>query len=142
VPPRKIAARKASPARSKAARRKAASATRSLSEENDRAIARAKKTLEAAQKDLSAIRGSVGSGGRDLRKDVAKLLRDAGRDLEKMNTAVRRDLERLQKDLVAEARRSTPYRTRRTKPKPAPKPKADPPPSPFPTRPIRERRRK
>lgn len=66
---------------------------------NDRVIARAKKALESTQKDLGAIRGSVSTGGRDLSKDVIKLLRDARRDVEKMNTAVRRDLKRLGEDL-------------------------------------------
>jgi hypothetical protein len=66
-------------------------------------VGRIKEALDATQTDLAAIRGSVGTGGRDLRKDVAKLLRDARRDVEKMNKAVRRDLERLQKDLTPAA---------------------------------------
>jgi hypothetical protein len=56
--------------------------------------------LAVAQKDLAAIRGSIGTGGNDLGKDVARLLRDARHDLEKMNKAMVHDLGRLQKDLV------------------------------------------
>ena len=44
------------------------------------------------------------TGGRDLRKDVAKLLRDARRDVERMNKAVLRDVERLQKELATAAK--------------------------------------
>ena len=94
-------ARKAPSARASSGRPRARATALSRIQQNDRVIARVKRALEASQKDLSAIRGSVSAGGRDLRKDVTKLLRDARRDVEKMNTAVRRDLERLQKDLSA-----------------------------------------
>jgi hypothetical protein len=76
-------------------------------EQNGRAIARVTKSLEAAQADLSALRGSVGSGASDLRKDVARLLRDARRDLGKMSKAVRRDIERAQRDLATAAKSQT-----------------------------------
>ena len=46
------------------------------------------QTLEVAQKDLASIGGSVGTGVRDLRRDVTKLLRDARRDLAKMRRAI------------------------------------------------------
>jgi len=65
----------------------------------DRAVDRVAKSLEAAQKDLAAIGDSLGTGANELRKDVAKLLRDASRDVAKMSKAVRQDLTRLQKDL-------------------------------------------
>ena len=94
-------ARKAPSARASSGRPRARATALSRIQQNDRVIARVKRALEATQKDLSAIRGSVSAGGRDLRKDVTKLLRDARRDVEKMNTAVRRDLERLQRDLSA-----------------------------------------
>jgi hypothetical protein len=94
-------ARKAPSARASSGRPRAGATALSRIQQNDRVIARVKRALEATQKDLSGIRGSVSAGGRDLRKDVTKLLRDARRDVEKMNTAVRRDLERLQKDLSA-----------------------------------------
>lgn len=89
-----------SPARS-SARPRAAKTTRASIEKNDRAIGRVANSLEAAQKDLTAIRGSLGTGASDLSKDVVKLLRDARRDVTKMRKAVRRDLEHLQKDLSA-----------------------------------------
>jgi hypothetical protein len=93
-------------------------------EENKRVIERVTKSLETAQADLSAIRGSVGTGASDLRKDVARLLRDARRDLTKMSKAVRRDLERAQKDL-ASAAKPAPARARRgTRPKAAAKPRS------------------
>jgi hypothetical protein len=76
-------------------------------EQNGRVIERVSKSLEAAQADLSALRGSVGTGAADLRKDVAHLLRDARRDLTKMSKTVRRDLERAQRDLTAAARSGT-----------------------------------
>jgi len=67
-------------------------------------IGRVKNALERTQKEMSAIRGSVGTGGKDLRKDVSKMLRDVRRDVEKMNRTVVRDLERVQKDLAATAK--------------------------------------
>jgi len=91
-------ASKSRPGRTEAARKR--------SEENDRMIERVAKSLETAQADLSAIRGSVGTGASDLRKDVSRLLRDARRDLTKMSKAVRRDLERAQKDLTSAAKPS------------------------------------
>ena len=48
-------------------------------------ISRLTKSLEAAQKELATLGGSLGSGALDLRKDVAKRLRDATRDLTKMS---------------------------------------------------------
>ena len=102
--PRKTTARKASTSRRTTAKKPAArpgvtAAARARFEQNGRAIARIKKALEITEKELGAIRGTIRTGRRDLRKDVARLLRDARRDLEKMNKAVLRDLEQLQKDL-------------------------------------------
>lgn len=77
--------------------------TRKRYEQNGRAIDRIAKSLEAAQSDLSALRGTMGSGAGDLRKDISRLLRDARRDVGKLSKAVRRDLERLQKDLAQAA---------------------------------------
>ena len=61
------------------------------------------ESLEAAQKDLASIGGSVGTGVRDLRRDATRLLRDARRDLAKMRRSIERDLERLQRDLTSAA---------------------------------------
>lgn len=72
--------------------------------ENDaRELEHINASLEAAQKDLAAIGGSLGVGMRDLGRDVNKLLRDARRDLLKMRRALQRDVERLQRDLTAAA---------------------------------------
>lgn len=70
-------------------------------------------SLEAAQADLRSIRGSVGTGARDLSRDVNKLLKDARKDLRKMRKAVQRDLDRLQRDLGAAAGPSKPAAKRR-----------------------------
>jgi len=91
---------------------RASASTRARVEQNGRVVARVKDRLEAAQRDLAAIRGSVGTGGRDLRKDVAKLLRDARRDVEKMNRELLRDLKRLQRDLVSAPKAKAGQRTR------------------------------
>jgi hypothetical protein len=107
--PRKTTGRKASTSRKTTAKKPAArprvtAAARARFEQNGRAIARIKKALEVTEKELGAIRGSIQTGRKDLRKDVARLLRDARRDLEKMNKAVLRDLEQLQKDLSSPGR--------------------------------------
>jgi len=78
-------------------------ARRARAQHDTRQLEQTMRSLEAAQKDLAAIGGSVGTGVRDLRRDVGKLLRDARRDLLKMRRAMQRDLERLQKDLSAAA---------------------------------------
>src|ERR1039458_1427543 len=101
---RKTAAPKASSTRKATAKKPAArpgvtAAARTRFEQDGRAIARIKAALEATEKELGAIRGSIRTGRKDLRKDVARLLRDARRDVEKMNKAVLHDLEQLQKDL-------------------------------------------
>lgn len=94
---------------------RSASAARAKGEADAQKLEHLAQTLEAAQRDLSAIGGSVGKGVKDLRRDVATLLKDARRDLTKMRRAVQRDLDRLQKDLGAagaakpgSARRSAP----------------------------------
>ncbi len=75
--------------------------SRARIERSHRAIARISDSLEAAQKELSAIGTSLGTGANDLRKDVTKLLRDTRREVTKMSKTTRRDLERLQKDVGA-----------------------------------------
>jgi ABC-type transporter Mla subunit MlaD len=74
-------------------------AARSEAKRTARRLDQINKTLEAAQKDLAAIGGTLGTGVSDLRRDVSKMLRDARRDLGKMRRAVQHDLDRLQKDL-------------------------------------------
>lgn len=72
-------------------------------EDDAQRLDRITQTLEVAQKDLASIGGSVGTGVRDLRRDVTKLLRDARRDLAKMRRAIQRDVDRLQKDVASAA---------------------------------------
>jgi hypothetical protein len=92
------------PAAKKSVTRSGATApTRSSAEDDVRRLDRINASLEVAQKDLAAIGGSVGTGMRDLRRDVNKLLRDARRDLLKMRRALQRDVTRLQRDLTAAA---------------------------------------
>lgn len=95
--------------RKTAPRRPATAAARARAEDDERRLDRVMQSLEAAQKDLTAIGGSVGTGVGDLRRDLSRLLRDARRDVVKMRRAVQRDLVRLQKDLTkaATARPST-----------------------------------
>jgi hypothetical protein len=78
---------------------RSAEAARARREQDADTIGRVAAKLEAAQQDLASLRGNIGAGAGDLRKDVAKLLRDARRDVAKMGKLVRRDLEHLQSDL-------------------------------------------
>jgi hypothetical protein len=98
--------------------RRATSAGRAQAEEDARRLEQITQSVEALQKDLSAIGGSLGTGVRDLRRDVNRLLRDARRDLVKMRRAIQRDLDRLQKDVtsVAKAKPVAKRRTGRTAP--------------------------
>jgi DNA repair exonuclease SbcCD ATPase subunit len=81
-------------------RTRATEAAKAKTEDDSRVIERVAQALEAAQEDLASIGGSLGTGARDLRKDVQRMLRDSRRDLKKMSKALQRDLERLQKDLT------------------------------------------
>lgn len=107
---------------------RATAAARTRAEDNVRRLEHVTQSLEAAQKDLASIGGSLGTGMRDLRRDVSRLLRDAQRDLNKMRRAVQRDLDRLQKDLTTAATAKPPAprraaaRTTRTASRPAAKP--------------------
>lgn len=80
---------------------RAAQAARERCTHNADAVTRLQRSLDVAQADLASLRGDLGSGAGDLRRDVARLLRDARRDVAKMGKLVRRDLERLQRDLAA-----------------------------------------
>ncbi len=79
-------------AKKPASKTKATAAARARAEADDRQLDRVVQALEAAQEDLSSIKGTVGTGVRDLRRDATKLLRDARRDVVKMRRAVQRDL--------------------------------------------------
>lgn len=50
-------------------------------EDEARRIEHVQISLEAIQKDLASIGGTLGTGARDLRRDAMRLLRDARRDL-------------------------------------------------------------
>ena len=99
-----------------APRPRATEAVRARAEDDARRLEHIAESLELAQEDLASIGGSVGTGVRDLRRDVNRLLRDAGRDLVKMRRSVQRDLDRLQKDLTtaATAKPPAPRRARTT----------------------------
>lgn len=88
-------------ARKPATRPGSTEAKHSEATEDARRLDQIAQSLEAAQKDLTAIGGSVGVGVRDLKRDVNRLLRNAQRDLAKMSKAVQRDLNKLQKDLAS-----------------------------------------
>ena len=82
---------------------RATPATRERTEHNADVLSRLQSSLEVAQADLASLRGSLGAGARDLRRDLARLLRDARADVTKMSRLVLRDLERLQRDVSAAA---------------------------------------
>jgi Ala-tRNA(Pro) deacylase len=86
-----------------ARRPRATAAAHAQAEEDARRLEHITQSLEAVQKDLASLGGSLGTGVRDLRRDVNRLLRDARRDLLKMRRAMQRDLDRLQKDLTTAA---------------------------------------
>jgi hypothetical protein len=86
-----------------ATQRRVTAAAHARAEDDARKLEYINASLEAAQKDLAAIGGTLGTGVRDLRRDVSKLLRETRRDLLKMRRAVQRDLDRLQRDLTAAA---------------------------------------
>ncbi len=98
----------------RAAGGRATPAARAKAEDGLRRLDHITASLEAAQKDLGGIGGSLGTGVRDLRSDVSRLLRDARRDLVKMRRSVQRDLDRLQKDLGSAAAARPPARRRAT----------------------------
>jgi hypothetical protein len=86
-----------------APRPRATAAARDRAENSARRLEHITESLEAAQKGLASIGGSLETGVRDLRRDVQKLLRDARPDLLKMRCAVQRVVDRLQKDLATAA---------------------------------------
>jgi hypothetical protein len=86
-----------------AAEPRATVAAHARAENDARRLEHINASLEAAQKDLAAIGGSLGIGMRDLRRDLNRLLRDARRDLLKMRRALLHDVDRLQRDLTAAA---------------------------------------
>lgn len=99
------------PATKKPARPASATASK---EADVRRIDHITKSLDAAQKDLAAMGGSLETGVRDLQRDVTKMLRNARRDIVKLRRALQRDLGRLQTDLVAAARPAAPRRATAT----------------------------
>lgn len=99
-----------------APRPRATAAARVRGQDDARKIDQIMKSVEAAQKDLGSIGGSVGTGVRDLRRDASKMLRDTRRDLAKMRRAIQRDLDRIQKDLSAAAAAAGSTRPSRARP--------------------------
>ncbi len=105
-PARKASTKKARPKKARPASRGTAGARKRF-EDNDRVIRRITKSLDVALDDLAKVGGSVGAGAGDLRRDLAKMLRDTRRHATKMGNATRKDLERLQKDMAAAAKSSS-----------------------------------
>jgi hypothetical protein len=96
-----------------APRPRATAAARARGQDDARKVDQISKAIEAAQKDLASIGGSLGTGVRDMRRDVSKMLRDSRRDLAKMRRAIQRDLDRIQKDLTSAAAATGPPRSSR-----------------------------
>jgi hypothetical protein len=61
---------------------------------------RLNESLDAAQKALADLQGDLGRGGRDIVKNVSRLLKDARRDTAKLNRAVVKDLGQLGRALT------------------------------------------
>ena len=106
-----------SPTQKKPAASRASKRAR-VSEANDRIIRRIINSLDVAQADLTKLGGSVGSGIGEVRRDLAKLIRDARRHADKLAKETRKDLEKLQKDMPPRP----PKQNRKKRPN-APKPK-------------------
>jgi hypothetical protein len=85
----------------KAARKKTTPAPTSSRKSTAAAsLDRLNASLEAAQKALADLGGNLGRGGRDVLKDVQKLVRDARRDTVRLNKTLLADLDRLQKTVT------------------------------------------
>jgi hypothetical protein len=110
-PARKASTKKARPKKARPASR--TTGARKRFEDNDRVIRRITKSLDVALDDLAKVGGSVGAGAGELRRDLAKMLRDTRRHATKMGNATRKDLDRLQKDMTAAAKNSSGRRTAR-----------------------------
>jgi hypothetical protein len=67
-------------------------------------------SLEAAQKALTDLGGNLGRGGRDLLKDVQKLVRDTRR----LNKTLLADMDQLQKTVAGSGGRSRASQKSRT----------------------------
>jgi hypothetical protein len=95
TPHTKAARKKATPARTSSGKSSAAAS-----------LDRLNASLEAAQKALADLGGNLGRGGRDVLKDVQKLVRDARRDTVRLNKTLLADLDRIQKTVTGRGGRS------------------------------------
>jgi hypothetical protein len=86
--------RKKSPARSRTTR-----ARGSQKKGGHAAINRLNTSLDSANKAIGDLRGDLGRGGRDLVKNVEKLIKDARKEGEKLNKSLRAELDQLQERL-------------------------------------------
>src|SRR3954471_19908506 len=67
---------------------------------HETAVERLNDSLEAAQKAATALRGDIGAGGRDLLRDVERMISAARRDAAKLGHSVRDDLSELHKSIA------------------------------------------
>ena len=74
------------------------------------ALNRLNTSLDSANKAIGDLRGDLGRGGRDLVKNVEKLIKDARKEGDKLNKSLRTELDQLQERLrpgSGRARKST-----------------------------------
>jgi ABC-type transporter Mla subunit MlaD len=98
----------------KTTRRRSARARASRKSTGAASLDRLNASLEAAQKALTDLGDNLGRGGRDLLKDVQKMVRDARRDTLRLNKSLLTDLDQLQKAVTGRGGRSQASKKSRT----------------------------
>jgi hypothetical protein len=100
-------AKRSTSSRRKSTARRSTSTRKSSGSSQPAALERFSKSLDSAQKALTALRKDVSkdvsSGTRDLYTDLEKFVKDARRNSGKLGTALQKDIDRLQKQLKATA---------------------------------------
>jgi hypothetical protein len=85
----------------------------------NKAFDRLNESLEAAEKAAMALRDDIGAGGRDLLKDLDRMITAARRDAAKLTKSVRGDIAELQKAIAKQPNGNKP--ASKATPKTAPK---------------------
>ena len=62
---------------------------------------RTKDSLDATEKAARALRNDVSVGGRDLQRNLERMITSTRRDLTKLEQAVRKDISQFQKALAS-----------------------------------------